>query len=96
MRATTTVRPVRAWILLTLALCACSDAPDGASGPGAPAQPACDGESFDGTFAGIQKVLFEAHGCTEQICHGSAAQGGLELSPEVAYRNLFDVRAVGS
>jgi len=84
------------FLLLALASCSGGDgaSPDG--GPGVPSEPQCDGEAFAGTFAGIQKVVFEKNGCTQQICHGSAAQGGLDLSPEVAYANLFDVRALGS
>src|SRR5262249_9927269 len=31
------------------------------------------------------------HGCTSSLCHGSAAQGGLDLRPDVAYKNLVDV-----
>jgi len=58
---------------------------------------ACDaGRSFDGTFAGIQEVIFERHGCTAEQCHGSAAQGGLELSSAVAYANLVEVDSQGS
>jgi hypothetical protein len=97
MRAATTLRPICLGLSLALALAACSDAPDGGSS-GAPSQPGepCEGVGYDGTFAGIQKVVFERHGCTEQVCHGSAAQGGLELTPEVAYANLFDVDALGS
>ena len=54
------------------------------TGPSEPETP-CTGEAFASTFEGIQKVIFEKHGCTQQVCHGSAAQGGLELSPDVAY-----------
>jgi len=46
----------------------------------------------DGTFAAIQKAIFERHGCTNQACHGAARkEGGLDLSPDVAYANLVDV-----
>jgi hypothetical protein len=44
----------------------------------------------------VQKTIFEQHGCTQQVCHGSAAQGGLDLSPDVAYQNIFDVRSTES
>src|SRR5262245_44389433 len=55
------------------------------------------GAAFDSTFKGIQSVIFEKHGCTEQACHGSTAkQGGLDLSPAVAYQNLFQVRSTAS
>jgi hypothetical protein len=49
------------------------------------------GTSYDGTFAAIQEILFERHGCTQSVCHGSAASGGLDLSPDVAYANLVEV-----
>jgi hypothetical protein len=49
-------------------------------------------EPLAGTFEGIQREIFERRGCTQAICHGSSpGQGSLELSPEVAYRNLIDV-----
>jgi hypothetical protein len=54
----------------------------------------CEGDSkpFTSTFAAIQDRIFERHGCTEAICHGSSpGQGGLDLRPEVAYRNLYEV-----
>jgi hypothetical protein len=70
--------------------------PDPGTGPD-PGSPSCEaGESFAGTFEAIQKVIFERHGCTQQVCHGSAASGSLELSPEVAYDNLLDQPALGS
>ena len=46
---------------------------------------------FASTFEAIQKVIFEKHSCTQSVCHGSTAQGGLDLSPAVAYRNLIEV-----
>ncbi len=54
---------------------------------------ACPCARGDGTFAAIQEVVFARYGCTEQNCHGSGAQGGLDLRPEVAYQNLVDVPA---
>lgn len=54
------------------------------------AEDCAEGE-FSSTFELIQKVIFERNGCTESICHGSAASGGLDLSPNVAYDNLIDV-----
>jgi hypothetical protein len=52
----------------------------------------CPCERFESTFAAIQKVVFEKHGCTQAVCHGSApGQGNLDLSPAVAYDNLVDV-----
>ena len=43
-----------------------------------------DSPVFASTFEAIQTVIFEKRGCTQQVCHGSAAQGGLDLSPDVA------------
>lgn len=53
---------------------------------------ACQGP-FDSTWLAIQKVIFEQHGCTNDLCHGVAAQGGLSLTPDHAYRNLIDVHS---
>ncbi len=50
----------------------------------------CEGETFDSTFELIQKAIFENRGCTAQACHGAAAAGGLDLSPDVAYDNLIE------
>jgi hypothetical protein len=50
---------------------------------------ACD-ETFDSTFALIQKAIFERRGCTSSLCHDAAASGGLDLLPDVAYDNLVD------
>jgi hypothetical protein len=48
------------------------------------------------TFQAIQKQIFERRGCTSAICHGSSpGQGGLDLSADVAYQNLFEVPATG-
>jgi hypothetical protein len=48
-------------------------------------------QEFDSTFALIQKAIFENKGCTSAACHDrQTAQGGLDLSPEVAYDNLVD------
>jgi hypothetical protein len=93
-------------VVAALALAACgnsgggspSDPTDPGPGPGPdPGQPACEGgESYASTFEAIQKTVFERHGCTQQVCHGSNASGDLDLSPGVAYANLFDVRSLGS
>lgn len=53
----------------------------------------CGTGTFDSTFELIQKVVFENHGCTNNLCHGTAASGGLSLEPEHAYANLVDVAA---
>ena len=41
-----------------------------------------EGKSYESTFAAVQDIIFERHGCTQDICHGSSAQGGLVLTPE--------------
>ncbi len=58
----------------------------------------CGGNApiFNSTFEAIQKNIFEAHGCNQQACHGSSKQGGLDLSPDVAYQNLFEVPSTES
>jgi hypothetical protein len=62
-----------------------------------PSNPTCEGgEAFASTFEAIQEVVFERHGCTQDVCHGSAASGGLDLRPEVAYANLIEVDSLGS
>ncbi len=84
-----------AMLLACVVLTSCSDGGGSSDDPAAPRE--CTAEqAFDGTFAGIQTVIFEKHGCTQQVCHGSAAQGGLDLSPEVAYANLVEVPSQGS
>ena len=54
----------------------------------------CSAGSFPSTFALIQKAIFENHGCTNNLCHGAALSGGLDLRSDVAYENLVDVDAV--
>lgn len=56
----------------------------------------CVGAEFGSTFEAIQEVVFEQRGCTQQVCHGSGAAGGLDLSADVAYDNLFQQPSVGS
>jgi hypothetical protein len=55
----------------------------------APAVCAC--ERFEHTYAAIQQTVFEKRGCTAGPCHGSTAQGGLDLRADVSYANLVDV-----
>lgn len=44
------------------------------------------------TFAAIQTAIFEGHGCTQAVCHGSSpGEGNLDLRPEGAYAHLVDV-----
>ena len=52
--------------------------------------------SFDSTWEAIQAVAFEKPGCTNSLCHGAAAAGGLDLSPDVAYDNLVGVASEAS
>jgi hypothetical protein len=89
-------------ILISFSIAACGGSGGTASSGGPTTQEPepgadCDAErSFESTFAGIQEVIFARHGCTQDACHGSAAQGGLDLSPAVAYRNLVEVPSQGS
>ncbi|HET6334074.1 MAG TPA: hypothetical protein VFG30_12720 [Polyangiales bacterium] len=53
----------------------------------------CADRKFDSTFAAIQKVVFEGHSCTNDMCHGAATMGGLDLRPDVAYKNLIEVKS---
>jgi hypothetical protein len=50
----------------------------------------CPCPRFESTWLAIQGAIFERHGCTQAICHGATAQGGLDLRPENAYANLVD------
>jgi hypothetical protein len=52
--------------------------------------------TFDSSFAAIQKVIFEGHGCTANACHGQAASGGLDLRPEAAWEHLVNAKSGGS
>ncbi|MDG2306725.1 MAG: hypothetical protein P8R42_19145, partial [Candidatus Binatia bacterium] len=78
----------------TLVVPEAEPAPD-PSDPNEPPQEGC-GEAFESTFGAIQQVIFEDRGCTEAVCHGSSAQGGLDLRPDVAYQNLFQAASQGS
>jgi hypothetical protein len=87
-------------VMASLLVGACAGGGDGPGAPASPgtdpdpAQPGCE-ESFAGTFDAIQSVVFERRGCMQDACHGASASGGLDLRPEVAYRNLLNVPAVG-
>ena len=90
---------LRSLILLVAVatLAACGGSSGGGSVPTTPGTPSCEGApSYDSTFAAIQGVIFEKHGCTQQVCHGSGASGALNLSPDVAYGNLVEVKSFGS
>lgn len=63
-----------------------------AAGTPAGAAEECSGEGAGSTWELVQQV-FEAGSCTNQICHGAAALGDLDLRPDVAYANLVDARS---
>ena len=54
----------------------------------APAQD-CE-KQFSSTYELLQEAIFEQRGCTDDICHGAAVSGGLDLRAEVSYDNLID------
>ncbi|HET8939136.1 MAG TPA: hypothetical protein VFN67_37080 [Polyangiales bacterium] len=54
-----------------------------------PSGASCDHE-YESTFAAIQKVILEGRKCTNDMCHGAAAMGDLDLRPDVAYENLIE------
>jgi len=86
--------PVLTWVLACLALVSCGGGSSGSSDPApseGPDEP-CE-QSFDGTFAAVQEIIFARRGCTQDVCHGSARSGGLDLRPGAAYDNLFNVPA---
>lgn len=51
----------------------------------------CAGTTYASTWEAVQDQIFDSGGCTQEICHGSAAQGGLDLTPANAYANLVGV-----
>lgn len=82
-------------LMVASAIAACSSG----GGGGAPVTPSeCpDGKpSYDGTWAAIQDRIFEKQGCTQDACHGSARQGGLDLTADVAYRNIVGKKSTES
>ncbi len=58
----------------------------------APQSCPCDG-TVRSTWEAVQTAVFARYGCTQDACHGSAVSGGLDLRPDVAYRNLVDAPA---
>jgi len=81
-----TTRRIGCWLLV--ATMACLDAPQTAIAA------ECQGdEGITSTFELIENAIFDNRGCTNAICHGAAAQGGLDLRAGVAYENLVDVAA---
>ncbi len=85
-----------ATLLALMLVAACSEDVPGAPDPDSePA--ACEaGTRYSSTFEAIQHEIFEDGGCAAGACHGNAAAGGLDLRPDVAWQNLFDVPAQGS
>jgi hypothetical protein len=75
-----------------------SDSSSGGGGGGGTGSTQCadNSTSFTSTFDGIQKEIFEKHGCTDNLCHGSAKQGGLQLTADVSYEQLFQVHSTES
>jgi hypothetical protein len=53
----------------------------------------CSDREYESTFAAIQKVILEGRSCTNDMCHGAAAKGDLDLRPDVAYENLIEVKS---
>ena len=53
----------------------------------------CGEGKFDSTFAAIQKVIFEGHSCTNEMCHGAATMGGLDLRAGAAYESLIEKKS---
>src|SRR5262245_15822728 len=49
----------------------------------------CD-KNYASTFELIQAEIFDKHGCTNDLCHGSTASGGLDLRGAGAYDQLVD------
>ena len=86
-----------ATVCIGLAAAGCGGGGGGDASQGPPDPAACQsGTSYDSTFAAVQAQIFERHGCTQQVCHGSSAQGGLDLSPDVAYANLIEKPSLSS
>jgi hypothetical protein len=88
-------RPISSRILVgavcLLLASACSGGGSGGE-PAPPGAPSCEAaQAFDSTFDAIQTVIFEKHGCTQDICHGEARSGELDLRPGAAYDAIFDV-----
>ena len=98
-------------LVAILALCGCGDGANSDAGdlvpapldevpsipPDLPAPPPSGcADSFDSTFEAIQEVIFEDSGCTQELCHGSARAGGLDLRSAAAFESLVGVPSTGS
>jgi hypothetical protein len=53
-------------------------------------------QQFDSSYAAIQKLIFEGHGCTAAACHGEAKSGGLDLRADAAYESLVNTKSTNS
>lgn len=53
----------------------------------------CGDREYESTFAAIQKVILEGRKCTNDMCHGAAAMGELDLRADVAYENLVEKKS---
>jgi hypothetical protein len=51
---------------------------------------------FPSTFDLIQQAIFDSKGCSDDLCHGDARSGGLDLRIGDAYDNLVDVPSTSS
>ena len=72
-----------------------ADASAGDAAQSADAGP-CGAGEFDSTFAAIQSVIFEGRGCTNDMCHGAAKTGGLDLREGAAYEALHQAKSQNS
>lgn len=63
------------------------------AGPATLAAEDCEQTDFDSTYDLIQEAIFENRSCTNQLCHGAVAAGGLDLRADVSWENLVDVDA---
>lgn len=48
----------------------------------------CTGAAYGSTWEALQDRIFNAGGCTNTLCHGSASMGGLNLEAAHAYETL--------
>ena len=46
---------------------------------------------FASTFEGIQSIIFEGYDCSNDLCHGSSLEGGMDLRAGAAYDSLLNV-----
>jgi hypothetical protein len=87
------LRSMPALLLVLLSACGGGSAGSGNTAPVAepPGGEGCDeGAAYDGTFEAIQAIVFERHGCTQDVCHGASVSGGLDLRTGAAYASLVE------